>query len=831
MKRPKAIHLLTVLLLTLPEILPTAGAAEGQGKAFHFARTFNPVLVVLLCAAIVYVGWWTMRREASFLSKGLYRTLIALRIVPFLLLIFLLLKPVTAYRTETTLRQHLILLIDESESMSIADKVLGRTQLESAARLLGIRSEQSAWPPDLDSSAIPTPQEERQFQNELGLSDAAIGKIKSTPRTTLAQRALLQNKGALLKRLRSEFHLSVYGFTDQLREIPADGETSPAAFLADLASTGTSTRLGTTLQRVVQDLRGQPVAGIIAVSDGRSVAGIPADDAAEVAGDAQIPVYAVPVGAGGSRDIAVTALIAESVVFMDDEFPVSAKISSRGYTNFTVPVVLECEGEEVDSQSIRLTGDEQLLTFRHKRSVEGTIAVKVRVRTQDAEETADNNVAETTIRVVDKKINVLMVEEIPRWDFRYLRNTLRRDPHVEVKCFLQQADSAVAESDAVYLRSLPATEKELFEYDLIILGGLRPRFLRQEQMEMIEKFVSKMGGGLIFMSVENVSPTLYAETPLEPLLPVRLTRDARPWLNPDRLVFHSSERRLVLTPEGRNHTLVAIDPEAERNERAWREFPPHYWVAEAGGLKPAAQVLVESVTGREGTGLPVVATQPYGLGRVLYIGIDTTWRWRYKVGDRYFVRFWSQAVQYLTLSRLLGQNKRLQIVADRESYEAGETVSLSVRALDASFQPRTVEEITITVTDQNGKKQEIRGYLEPDREGVYSAVYRIPYEGQFTVTVEDAGETGQLEFTARRAQLELREPEADWPTMARVAERSGGALIPLDHLDKLPELLGKKQQQLQEWHEQPLWNWWLFLLVFITLKTIELGLRKYKHLK
>jgi hypothetical protein len=537
------------------------------------------------------------------------------------------------------------------------------------------------------------------------------------------------------------------------------------------------------------------------------------------------------VGAGGSRDIAVAALIAESVVFKDDEFPVSAKLASRGYSGFSVPVIFECDGLEVERRSVALTGKEQLVTFRHKRAEEGQAVIRVRVGTQEGEETADNNAAEMPIRVIDKKIKVLLAEEIPRWDYRYLRTALLRDPHVEAKVYLHQIDRQVADSDALYLTSFPATEKDLFEYDLLILGSLRPKFLRDDQMELLETFVSKMGGGLIFMAVENISPALWADTALEPLLPVRLSRQARPWRDPDRLELHTAERQLELTDEGRGHTLTTLDPEPDRNERIWRDFPPHYWVAGVGGPKPAAQVLVQSTNARDGTALPVVVTQPYGLGRVLYIGVDSSWRWRYKVGDRDFVRFWGQTVQFLTLSRLLGQNKRLQIVADREVYEAGETVSLSVRVLDPSFQPRIEEEIAVRIEDQTDKRHDIRAFLEPDRAGVYSAVFQIPYEGHFSVTVEDAGETALLEFDARRARLERRDPEANWPAMAQIAGAAGGQLLPLDHVDELPALLGQNQARFVDRREQAMWDWPPFLILFVILKTFELGLRKFWHMK
>jgi hypothetical protein len=798
---------------------------------FRFARSYSPFALAALCAVIAVAGWWSLRRETFFLAKRNQNILIVLRVLPFILLIFLLMKPVLVYHAESSVRQHVAILVDESESMTIADKVLSRIQLESAAYLLGVRQEPSKWPPPAATTALPTPERERSDQSDLRLDEAAVTKIKSTSRCSLVRRALDRDQGALLDRLRADYMLGVYGFSDQMREMPFGRGVKPTTLVSDLYDTGPSTRLGTALQRIVQDLRGQPVAGIVVISDGKNIGGIPPAGAAEVAGDARIPIYTVPVGAGGSRDIAITALIAESVVFKGDEFPISVKIASRGYSGYSAPVALECDGAQIETKQVSLTGKEQLVTFRHKRAQEGKVRAKISIRPQEGEETAENNSGETEINVIDKKIKVLMAEEIPRWDFRYLSNTLFRDSHVEVKVYLQQADRQITAGDPHYISAFPITEKELFDFDLVILGTLRPKFLRDDQMALIEKFVSKMGGGLIFLAGENISPTLWAGTPLEPLLPVRVAGEAKPWLDPDRLELHSSERRFELTDDGRRHNLATLDSEADRSEKAWRDFPPHYWAAEMGGLKPAAQVLVQSVGARDGVALPAVVLQPYGLGRVLYMGIDSTWQWRFKVGDRYFVRFWSQAVQFLTLSRLLGQNKRLQIVSDRDSYEAGQTVSLSIRALDTSFQPRKAEDIGLVIEDQTGKKSEIRGFLEPDREGVYSAVYKIPYEGHFVVSAQDGAETARLEFDAKRARLELREPEADWAGMTQIAERSGGKVVTLDHLDNLMQMLGKNRARFVDRREQALWDWWPFLAFFVVMKTLELALRKYWHLK
>ena len=42
----------------------------------------------------------------------------------------------------------------------------------------------------------------------------------------------------------------------------------------------------------------------------------------------------------------------------------------------------------------------------------------------------------------------------------------------------------------------------------------------------------------------------------------------------------------------------------------------------------------------------LMARQNYGFGRVIYLGIDSTWRWRFKRGSVYEHRFWSQVIRW-----------------------------------------------------------------------------------------------------------------------------------------------------------------------------------------
>jgi hypothetical protein len=110
-----------------------------------------------------------------------------------------------------------------------------------------------------------------------------------------------------------------------------------------------------------------------------------------------------------------------------------------------------------------------------------------------------------------------------------------------------------------------------------------------------------------------------------------------------------------------------------------------YWYFEAPHKQPTAAVLAEHPTkqGAEGN-LPLVVYQYVGAGKVLFSGVDETWRWRLRVGDQHFGRYWVQMLRFMARSKLMGQ-KPLEITTDRKRYPRGQTVQVQVRFLNPAL--------------------------------------------------------------------------------------------------------------------------------------------------
>ena len=66
----------------------------------------------------------------------------------------------------------------------------------------------------------------------------------------------------------------------------------------------------------------------------------------------------------------------------------------------------------------------------------GDFSVTLSVPKHGEETIPDNNKLSAPISIRQEKLRVLVVESYPRWEYRYLRNALSRDPGVELSCLL-----------------------------------------------------------------------------------------------------------------------------------------------------------------------------------------------------------------------------------------------------------------------------------------------------------------------------------------------------------------------------------------------------------
>ena len=118
-------------------------------------------------------------------------------------------------------------------------------------------------------------------------------------------------------------------------ESPSVTETAETPIEVDwsreLMPNGTSTRLGSAIQFLVNRERGGPIAGIVVITDGRNNAGLEPSRALAAASNANIPIYTVGIGSSETpKNVQIVDIQAPPRVFPGDKFRVKGLIQSFG---------------------------------------------------------------------------------------------------------------------------------------------------------------------------------------------------------------------------------------------------------------------------------------------------------------------------------------------------------------------------------------------------------------------------------------------------------------------------------------------------------------------
>ncbi len=262
--------------------------------------------------------------------------------------------------------------------------------------------------------------------------------------------------------------------------------------------------------------------------------------------------------------------------------------------------------------------------------------------------TAGDSVKEIPLRVVSRVLRVLYVEHPPRYEYRFLKNALLRDPDILCHCFLTSADEGFPQEhtrssgDPLFnqpLQEFPRDLKSLLEFDVLIFGDVDPGRLGPEAARNIRTFVTEFGGGILFISGMMNNPRCFKGGAMADLLPIV------PGAPQGDSEGAASMLTYRLTDAGRASTVLRFGEGADAR-KPWEsgELPAARWLHRVGSVKPGARVLVEAAGGSVG---PLFVAWECGRGRAFWSATDETWLWRYLVGDSpYFYPFWRGAIEW-----------------------------------------------------------------------------------------------------------------------------------------------------------------------------------------
>jgi hypothetical protein len=872
-------------------------------------------LLALLGLAPLLLVLWLYRYEMRLIRRLTALALLTLRLVVIgLLWLLIALQPVVARSTSEELPGRVLIAVDRSASTDVTDPqrpTLDKLRLARALRLrtaagLPTEAQLDIWishyeqqgpatpPPWVADGGAPDDAARRQLAEERRAAhDELCALVDRLTRGEVARRLLASDGLGLLPTLTAKHKVELIGFHRQAWDVPADrledlfragqdakAEKSSAVPPAGASFTDLRQPLAQALERAGPD-RGR-VLGVVLLTDGQHNWGPSPVTTAEGLHKSKVPVFPVALGAREPPpDIAVSEVKAPANVFKGVDANVEARFKVSGLPAQDLKVELHVSGKPPLKEHVKTVhhdGTDRFYTVRFQARMDepGTQSVEVRVRPADErtrEVTKENNSRAAVVRVAGERARVLLIDGEARWEYHYLANALRRDRTMEPESvvFLQPRLGQVPEAQLEQIGNprLRLPEKKdtdrddpLAKYDCIILGDVAPAQLPPAERRRLELYVADRGGTLVLLAGKRYMPLRFAgpeageADPLLKMLPVERPRVANP----------VAGFPVTLTHEGGVTPFLQMDPSPEGSARRWAELPRHYWGV-IGKAKPGAESLafVAGSQFREPGAEPgkaaketpertqsLIALQNYGFGRVVFVGLDSTWRWRYKVGDLYHHRFWGQLIRWAASDKLLpAGNKYVRFGSRDPVYRQGREVDVVARLEDEAgpLPPRAQASARVLRQGAGGKEEPVavikltpspaqprllQGQVLDLPEGRYRVELDIPSlsdkvkapseeegEGQarrdtFTVLPSDSGEMFQL--------------ATNWPLLESLAARTGGEVVTPEDAGRLPELLTRQVVRRELHDEQKLWQdmplVWYVLGLFLLLLTLEWAGRK-----
>ncbi len=599
---------------------------------------------------------------------------------------------------------------------------------------------------------------------------------------------------------------------------------------AAFAASGQPTDLEAALRNVQFQVSGLPLSGIVLYSDGNSTVGANTDSTLETARALNVPVYTVgtaPMEPG--TDFWIEKVIHPTEIADHVDTRVTVLVGARGMAGKQARVSLLRDNGLVEEKRVNVPTDDQVLSvdFDVRPGTKDYAVYLARVTKAEDEVYPWNNEDEFFMTVSAKERRVLFVEGSPRYEYRFLRAAFDADERFKVASIIYVTKDGdfyrQGIDDGSELRQgFPKTEEELFAYDVVVVGDIKASSFSDKQLETLNEFVRKRGGGLLFLAGrESFARNGFGDTVLANALPLQFH-------DPRQSVALQRPRTVVPTALGRERSLFGPYDPATDGTPPWERLPKMAGLFPLYELKPGAQVLCEVADGD--AHFPLVAFHRYGKGVALACGISATWQWKFQTpaDDPSYQAFWKEMVLVL----MEGQQDLIHVGVSPDVTSVDGETSIRGTVLAEDFELNRTAAVTLAVTAPDGTVEEITPRPSTEEGFTFEQSYTPREAGIYHVVarsiVESTGAEIEHEtvFLATGESPELSEIDLNDTVLRQIAMASGGTYVHLSEYETLQEKIKPLEGSLYTHSEESAWDSKWLLIGMLGLLIGEWALRR-----
>ena len=439
---------------------------------------------------------------------------------------------------------------------------------------------------------------------------------------------------------------------------------------------------------------------------------------------------------------------------------------------------------------------------------------------------AGNDAQSISMRVVERPLRVLYIDGYPRWEHRYLKFMLLREPSIVSSSMLLSATRRYIQEGDELIASLPGTLEEWEPFDVIILGDVRAELFSSQQLETLREHILTRGAGLLWIAGPSAVPDAYLGTPLSSLLPMRSDAGgsqsvSHAWGEPVTMRATPEATRLGvlrLSDDGDGWLERLSSPDTGWSKLQWAQ------ALDPSSFKPGVSVLAHARAVDSGEQAPIMTMMRYGAGVSAYVATDEIWRWRYGRGEDLPERFWLPIVRALGRGTVARRAAPAQLVVTPSEPGVAQATQITLRVFDQQRIEALPERVRVRIGSlaDRGEPVEIElagvgdtrtGVWVPGRPGNFE----IRPLGLDTDMVAISQRTRVFDHADERRTL-----DADHTTLVHLATETDGWVAEPDSFAAIPDQLPNRARTLvTPPRRASLWDRPIVLIVLISLLTFE----------
>ena len=622
-----------------------------------------------------------------------------------------------------------------------------------------------------------------------------------------------KEKETLLRNLPSDVKIRYYDFSTKL--------SNPLSGLRfSVLDDGTKTNLYHSVQEILARTDDKDIAAIWTLTDANENV-----ESSFESLSADIPPVSIlrVLSDTTGFDIGIGRIEHSGIMYKGEDNSITAHIFGENAKGKSVPVYLY-EGDNIIKQDkVKFTNEseDKVLEFKLSPKELGKKAYRVEIGNVSGDKHPENNRSYFILETVRNKIRIMFVAGRPTWEYKFLRQTLKKDPSVELVAFTILRSPSDIRVEAQYELSLiPFPIHEIFgqhldDFDLLIFNNFNyrefPDFL-PIYLKNINDFVKKGGAFLVTGTLGVTAPT-WAGTPLDELLPVQIPNLPIPRvLKPFRI-----------KPVDINHPIMRISPDDKKNISIWNNLPELNAYQRLLKPKKDATVLLEHAD----LGYPIILAMNFGKGRVIFVNTDTTWHWKFfpVATTGLYDDFWRNAVRWLIRMSSFAPIVRID---NTDKFFSNEEISIPFQVLDKSHIPNNKSNIRVFITPTGKNKISVPIIPVSPNKGIYEIRYLPTNPDKYHITIIADKDKYEEDIVVESRNLETSPtPAGNIESLKKLVSSSGGKWIDIpsaENVSALPVRIKEdtiKNVQRVSLVYQP-WVWALIIL----LLSIEWILRR-----